>query len=118
MFQIDQIFDLNLSLYSYIPLSEVHTLIEIRENEKTQSTVNFRKIGNNNKQLHPNALICWYKIELTSDHVHYTKRNDSFMNHMALVLEDELQNIVRTDNEVKIKIQQVKGLVSIKLITD
>ncbi|XP_043671850.1 protein arginine N-methyltransferase 9-like isoform X3 [Vespula pensylvanica] len=111
-YKIDQIFDLNLSLYSYIPLSEVHTLIEIRENEKTQSVVNFRKIGNNNKQLYPNALICWYKIELTSDHVHYTKRNDSFMNHMALVLEDELQNMIQADNEVKIKIQQVKGLLS------
>lgn len=83
-----------------------------------QSVVNLRKVNNSKKQLYPNALICWYKIELISDHVHYTKRNNSFMNHMALVLEHELQSIIRADKEVKIKIQQVKGLVSIKLITE
>ncbi|KAK2589218.1 hypothetical protein KPH14_002023 [Odynerus spinipes] len=117
-YKIDQIFDLNSSLYSYEPLSEVYTLIEIKENEKMQSIVNFKKVDNGNKQLYPNALICWYKIELISDHVHYTRKNDSFMNHMALVLEHELQSITQADKEVKIKVQQIKGLVNIKLITE
>ncbi|KAL0133788.1 hypothetical protein PUN28_001036 [Cardiocondyla obscurior] len=114
-YKINQIFDLNWSLYSCEIMSEAQILVEINETETTETFVNFGKINNKGKTI-PNALICWYKIQLSPHHVHNTKNNESFMNHTAIVLEDELRDIILRDKEVKIKIYQMKGLVKITIL--
>lgn len=96
-------------------MSEARILIEINETEITETIVNFGKINSKEKIL-PNALICWYKIQLTPHHVHDTKKNDSFMNHTAIVLENELKDIILRDKEIKIKVHQMKGLVKITIL--
>lgn len=104
---------MNSSLYSCETLSEPQILAEINETETTEAIVNFGKISYVNKRTLPNALICWYKIQLSPDHIHDTKRNNSFMNHTAVVFEDDLQDIILKDQEVKIKVHHMKGLVKI-----
>lgn len=84
--------------------------------ETTEALVNFGKIDSTNVKSLPNALICWYKIQLDPDHTHDTKKNNSFMNHTAIVFEDELKNIILRNEEVKVKIYQMKGLVKISLL--
>lgn len=96
-------------------MSEARILIEINETETTETIVNFGEINNKEKIL-PNALICWYKIQLSPHHVHDTKKNDSFMNHTAIVFENELRDIILRDKEVKIKVHQMKGLVKITIL--
>ncbi|XP_024882585.1 protein arginine N-methyltransferase 9-like [Temnothorax curvispinosus] len=114
-YKINQIFDLNSSLYSCEIMSETQILAEINETETTETIVNFGEISNKGKIL-PNALICWYKVQLSPYHVHDTKKNDSFMNHTAIVLEDKLRDIILRDKEVKIKVHQMKGLVKITIL--
>ncbi|XP_011858120.1 PREDICTED: uncharacterized protein LOC105555698 isoform X2 [Vollenhovia emeryi] len=114
-YKINQIFDLNSSLYSCEIMSEVRILVEVNETVTTETIVNFDEISNKGKNL-PNALICWYKVQLSPHHVHDTKKNDSFMNHTAIVLEDELRDIILRDKEVKIKVHQMKGLVKITIL--
>lgn len=113
--QINQIFDLNSSLYLYEPLSDVNVLIEMRENEVAERVINFGKISATNNKLLPNALVCWYKVRLTLNHNYDTKRNGSFMNHTAILLEDELKNSILQGNEVCIKVQQAEGIIRIKV---
>jgi len=108
-YKINQIFDLNSSLYSCEIMSEARILVEINETETTETIVNFGEISK--EKILPNALICWYKIQLDPHHVHDTKKNDSFMNYTAIVLEDELR-----DKEIKIKVHQMKGLVKITIL--
>lgn len=115
LLQINQIFDLNSSLYSCEIMSEVRTLIEINETETTETIVNFGEINNKEGKILPNALICWYKIQLSPHHVHDTKK-DSFMNHTAIIFENELRDIILRDKEVKIKVHQMKGLVKITIV--
>ncbi|XP_025263175.1 protein arginine N-methyltransferase 9 isoform X2 [Camponotus floridanus] len=115
-YKINQIFDLNSSLYSYKIISEAQTLIEMNETETTEAIINFGQINCTKKKTLPNALICWYKIQLSPQHIHDTKKNDSFMNHTAIVFEDELRNIILKNKEVKIKIHQIKGLVKITVL--
>lgn len=116
LLQINQIFDLNSSLYSCKIISEAQTLIEMNETETTEAIVNFGQINCTKKKTLPNALICWYKVQLSPQHIHDTKKNDSFMNHTAIVFEDELRNIILKNKEVKIKIHQIKGLVKITVL--
>jgi len=116
LLQINQIFDLNSSLYSCEIMSEAQILVEINETETTETIVNFGKIINKEGKILPNALICWYKIQLSPHYIHDTKKNDSFMNHTAIVFEDELKNIILRDKEIKIKIHQMKGLVKIVIL--
>lgn len=116
MLQINQIFDLNSSLYSCEIMSEVQTLIEINDMETIEAIVNFGQIKCTKKKTLPNALICWYRVQLSSHHIHDTKKNDSFMNHTAIVFEDELRSVILKDKEVKIKVHQMKGLVKITVL--
>ncbi|XP_076223468.1 protein arginine N-methyltransferase 9 isoform X2 [Nomia melanderi] len=111
-FKINQLFDLNSSLYLHEPLSDINILIEIKESEFVERIVNFGKI---NATRLPNALICWYEVRLTLNHNYDTKRNGSFMNHTAILLEDELKSIILRGNEVYLKVQQVEGVVRIKV---
>lgn len=115
MLQINQVFDLNSSLYLCEPLSDVHVIIEVKESEVAERVVNFGKINATNDRRLPNALICWYKIRLTLSHSYDTKRNGSFMNHTAIVLENELTNIILQGNEVHVKVQQAEGVIRIKV---
>ncbi|XP_012522891.1 protein arginine N-methyltransferase 9 [Monomorium pharaonis] len=115
-YKINQIFDLNSSLYSYEIMSEARILIEINETQTTETIVNFGEINNEERKTLPNALICWYKIQLGPHHVHDTKKNNSFMNHTAIVFEDELRDVILRDKEVKVKIHQMKGLVKITVL--
>jgi len=96
-------------------MSEAQILVEINETETTETIVNFGKIINKEGKILPNALICWYKIQLSPYHIHDTKK-DSFMNHTAIVFEDELKNIILRDKEIKIKVHQMKGLVKIVIL--
>ncbi|XP_076663837.1 protein arginine N-methyltransferase 9 isoform X2 [Andrena cerasifolii] len=114
-FKINQVFDLNSSLYLCERLSDVHLIIEMKESEIAERVVNFGKINATNEKPLPNALICWYKIRLTLNHSYDTKRNGSFMNHTAILLEDELKNTILQGNEVCIKVQQAEGVVRIKV---
>lgn len=93
-------------------MSDARILTEINETETIEAVINFGKINGVNTTL-PNSLVCWYKIQLCSDHVHDTRKNESFMNHTAIVFEDELRDVILGDKEVKIKIHQMKGLVKI-----
>ena len=102
--QISQIFDLNSSLYSCKIMSDARILTEINETETIEAVINFGKINGVNTTL-PNSLVCWYKIQLCSDHVHDTRKNESFMNHTAIVFEDELRDVILGDKEVKITAQ-------------
>lgn len=97
-------------------MSEVQILIEISEMETTEAIVNFGQINSKKRETLPNALICWYKVQLSPHHIHDTKKNDSFMNHTAIVFEDELRNVILKDKEVKIKVHQMKGLVKITVL--
>lgn len=97
-------------------MSEGKILVEISETETTETIVNFGEISNKGGKILPNALICWYKIQLSPHYVHDTKKNDSFMNHTAIVLEDELRDIILRNKEVKIKVYQMKGLVKIAIL--
>ncbi|XP_003398969.1 protein arginine N-methyltransferase 9 isoform X1 [Bombus terrestris] len=114
-FKINQIFDLNSSLYLYEALSDINVLIEMRENEVAERVINFGKISATNNKLFPNALVCWYKVRLTLNHNYDTKRNGSFMNHMAILLEDELKNSILQGNEVCIKVLQGEGIIRVKV---
>ncbi|XP_076231186.1 protein arginine N-methyltransferase 9 isoform X2 [Calliopsis andreniformis] len=114
-FKINQVFDLNSSLYLCEPLSDVHVIGEIKESEVAEHVVNFGKINATNDRPMPNALICWYKVRLISNHSYDTKRNGSFMNHTAILLEDELKNIILQGNEVYIKVQQAENVIRIKV---
>ncbi|CAK9806939.1 Protein arginine N-methyltransferase 9 [Anthophora quadrimaculata] len=114
-FKINQIFDLNSSLYLYKALSDVNVLIEMRENEVAERVINFGKISATNNKSLPNALICWYKVRLTLNHNYDTKRNGSFMNHTAILLEDELKNTILQGNEVCLKVQQAEGVIRVKV---
>lgn len=96
-------------------MSEPQVLAEINETETTEAIVNFGKISSTKETL-PNALICWYKIQLSPDHVYDTKNNDSFMNHTAVVFEDDLQDIILRNQEIKIKVHHMKGLVKIAVL--
>lgn len=116
MLQINQIFDLNSSLYSFEVLSDVHLLMEISETETIETIVNFGKINCAKRKTLPNALVCWYKIYLSPDHIHDTNKNNTFMNHTAIVFEDELRDIILRDKEVKIKVYQMKGLVKVTVV--
>ncbi|XP_029661156.1 protein arginine N-methyltransferase 9-like [Formica exsecta] len=115
-YKINQIFDLNSSLYSCEIMSEAQTLIEMNGTETTEAVVNFGQMNSTKRKTLPNALICWYKVQLSSQHIHDTKKNDSFMNHTAIVFEDELRNIILKDKEIKIKVHQMKGLVKITVL--
>lgn len=97
-------------------MSEAQTLIEMNEMETTETVVNFGQMNSTKRKTLPNALICWYKVQLSSQHIHDTKKNDSFMNHTAIVFEDELRNIILKDKEIKIKVHQMKGLVKITVL--
>lgn len=114
--QINQVFDLNSSLYSCEILSKTQILTEISQTETTEVVVNFGRISNAKRKALPNALVCWYKIHLSPDHIHDTRKNDSFMNHTAIVFEDELRDIILKDKEVKIKVHQMKGLVKVTVL--
>ncbi|XP_012272550.1 protein arginine N-methyltransferase 9 [Orussus abietinus] len=114
-YKINQVFDLNSSLYQYEPMSDVNVLIKINEAETTESLVNFGRIKETKNSLAPNALVCWYRICLSPEHVHDTRRDSSFMNHTAIVLEDELKDISLKGGEVNIKVLQMKGLVKVSL---
>ncbi|XP_011707717.1 PREDICTED: putative protein arginine N-methyltransferase 9 isoform X1 [Wasmannia auropunctata] len=115
-YKINQIFDLNSSLYSCEIMSDARILVEINETKTTETIVNFGEISNKEGKILPNALICWYKVQLSPYHVHDTKKNDSFMNHTAIVFEDELRDIILRGKEVKIKVHQMKGLVKIIIL--
>ncbi|XP_076642269.1 protein arginine N-methyltransferase 9 isoform X2 [Halictus rubicundus] len=114
-FKINQLFDLNSSLYLHEPLSDINMLIEMKESEIAERIVNFGKINATTNRPLPNALICWYKVKLTLNYNYDTKRNGSFMNHTAVLLEDELKSTALKGNEVYIKVQQVEGVVRIRV---
>jgi len=107
---------LNSSLYSYKVFSEAQTMIEIKETETTETIVNFGKVGMTERNIFPNALLCWYKIQLSTSHIHDTMKNDSFMNHTAIIFENELRDAILKNENIKIKVHQVKGLVNIKFV--
>jgi len=92
-------------------------MIEIKETETTETIVNFGKVGITERNIFPNALLCWYKIHFSADHIHNTMRNDSFMNHTAIIFEDELRNVILKNENVRIKVHQVKGLVKITVLS-
>lgn len=92
-------------------MSPVKTLLEMDETEIREYVINFGKFDPTKKL--PNALLVWYKIHLSENNVCETKRDDSFMNHMAMVLEDEIKNSVQRDDEVIIKILQMRELIRI-----
>ncbi|XP_051165177.1 protein arginine N-methyltransferase 9-like [Leptopilina boulardi] len=112
-YQINQVFDLNSSLYQHEVVSEVKTLLEMDETEIRECVVNFGKFQTTKKL--PNALLVWFRIHLSENNVCETKRDDSFMNHMAVVMEDEIKNSVQLDNEVIIKILQMRDLIRISV---
>ncbi|XP_053980869.1 protein arginine N-methyltransferase 9-like isoform X1 [Hylaeus volcanicus] len=114
-FKINQIFDLNSSLYLHEPLSDEVIVMEMKESEVAERIVNFGRINAVDNKPLPNTLICWYKIRLTLNLNYDTRRNGSFMNHTAILLEDELKNIILQGNEVCIKVQQAEGVVRIKV---
>lgn len=97
-------------------MSEARILVEINETEITETIVNFGEKNNKKGKTLPNALICWYKIQLSPHHILDTKKNDSFMNHTAIVFEDELKDMIQKDKEIKIKVHQMKGLVKITIL--
>jgi hypothetical protein len=107
---------LNSSLYNYIALSDIRTLIEIDESELKEEVISFGKIDLVKCKTVPNALICWYKICIDNDKNHETKRNKSFMNHMAVVFENELENKALQGEDINIKVQQMHDLVRIRVI--
>ncbi|XP_011501032.1 PREDICTED: putative protein arginine N-methyltransferase 9 isoform X2 [Ceratosolen solmsi marchali] len=115
-FKINQVFDLNSSLYNYKALSDVKILVEIDESEMKEKVINFGKIDLEKYKTTPNALICWYKIHISNDKYYETKRKRSFMNHTAIVFESELEKKALQGEDVNIKIQQMHDLVKIKVI--
>jgi len=92
-------------------------MIEIKETETTEAIVNFGKVRTTERNIFPNALLCWYKIQLSTGHIHDTMKNDSFMNHTAIIFEDELRDVILKNENVKIKVYQVKGLVKITVLS-
>lgn len=97
-------------------MSEVKTLVEMDESEMKEEIVNFGKIDVKKNRLIPNALVCWYKICINDDITQETRRTNSFMNHMAIVFENELSDKVSYDEDVNIKIQQMRDLVKISVL--
>lgn len=91
-------------------------MIEINETESTEAIVNFGKIKATERDALPNALLSWYKIQLDADHVYDTMKTSSFMNHTAIIFEDELRNVISRNKHVKIKVHQVKGLVKLTVL--
>lgn len=83
------------------------------ETEIRECVVNFGKFQTTKKL--PNALLVWFRIHLSENNVCETKRDDSFMNHMAVVMEDEIKNSVQLDKEVIIKILQMRDLIRISV---
>ncbi|XP_058802002.1 protein arginine N-methyltransferase 9-like isoform X2 [Phymastichus coffea] len=115
-FKINQVFDLNSSLYNSIALSNVKTLTEMDEAEMKEEIFNFGVINVQKLRTVPNALICWYNIFITDDVVIETKRENSFMNHTAIVFNNEFDNKVLQGEDIKIKIQQMRDIVRISVV--
>nr|XP_046472761.1 protein arginine N-methyltransferase 9-like isoform X1 [Neodiprion pinetum] len=115
-FEINQVFDLNSSMYECRPSTNAVTLTQLDDSETNESLVNFGKISVPERAI-PNALICWYEIQLAPEHIHSTRRCDSFMNHTAVVLEDHLRELVLQDKEITFKVYQMNGLVRVTLVT-
>ena len=107
---------MNSSLYNHTALSDVLTLVEIDDTEVKEEIINFGKINIDKQEIIPNALICWYKICLSNHNMHETKRSSSFMNHMALVFEKELQEKVLQGENVLIKVRQMRDIVKISVV--
>ena len=91
-------------------MSEVNTLMEMDETQIKEHIISFGKFDMT-KTL-PNALIVWYRIHFSENNIYDTRRINSFMNHMAVVLEDEIKDLVQRDDEVKIKIFQMRDLIN------
>lgn len=96
-------------------MSEPKILAEINESEFNEEVIVFNKINAKSNQNIPNALLCWYKIFITDNLVIETKRNNSFMNHSAIVLENELKNKVLAGEDVYIKVKQMCNLVRVSV---
>lgn len=109
-------FELNSSLYNYVAVSKSTTLAELDEAEMKREILNFGTVDLETSKVIPNALICWYKICVTDDITLETKRDNSFMNHTAIVLEKELLQQVLDKKDVQIQIQQMRDIVRIALV--
>ncbi|XP_066592909.1 protein arginine N-methyltransferase 9-like isoform X2 [Prorops nasuta] len=116
-YKIDQVFDLNSSLYMCHPLSDAQIMTQIVDGVQ-ESAVTFRSIDMKNNESLPNALVCWYKVKLTNEYIYSTNRINSFMNHMAVIFEDDSQNVMPKAADIKIKIRQMNGLISVKVISN
>ncbi|KAJ8672731.1 hypothetical protein QAD02_003991 [Eretmocerus hayati] len=114
-FKINQVFDLHSDLYYCDMLSDVEKLIEMDDAEMKEEIVDFKILESSNSKIHPNALICWYEIHLTDNIIQNTRRNNSFMNHMAFVYENELDQVANGEN-VSVKIQQMRDIVKVKIV--
>ena len=114
-FQINQVFDLNSSLYNYVALSEEKNILEVDDFDIKEIIVNFGKINLQKKELIPNSLIIWYKICIDASNECETKRNNSFMNHSAVIFETKMQEKVMQEKDIYIKFQKMYNLIRITL---
>lgn len=107
-------FDLNPSLFSYDVLSDEKVLAEIEGSGESEAVIDFGKISVYGDKT-PNALLCWYRIEFSNHHEIDTKRKNSFINHTAIILEDQLEDAVLQKTNVKLRIFKMGDLVKISL---
>lgn len=97
-------------------MSEGEVLIEITKSEISENIVSFGKLHKSHNKHSPNALICWYKIRICGKYEYHTNRTGSFMSHMAIVLEDELNNVALHNKDVYLKVLHSHSLIDIKVL--
>ncbi|XP_011311279.1 uncharacterized protein [Fopius arisanus] len=109
-----QRFDLDSTLYNYEEVTQERVLVQIDEGNATTAVADFGIIQGD---VLPNVLICWYTIHLDDDNCISSRRDNSFMNHSAIVLGDDLKGIVQRRENVRFKVLQMKGLTRVTLLS-
>ncbi|XP_063982952.1 uncharacterized protein LOC135165513 isoform X2 [Diachasmimorpha longicaudata] len=109
-----QRFDLDLALYKAVEVSEERVLVQIDEGNTTSAVANFGKIQQ--RGVLPNVLVCWYTIHLDGGNCVASRRENSFMNHSAIILEDEVKGVIERGEDVRFKVLQMTGLTRVSLV--
>lgn len=108
-----QRFDLDSTLYKYEEISEERVLVQIDEGNATSAVANFGKFEGKV----PNVLVCWYTIHLDGGNCVGSRRDNSFMNHSAIVIGEEINGVIERGEDVRFKVLQMKGLTRVTLVT-
>lgn len=110
-FQLKQFYELNSSLYNCEFLSSPISLLEIDKSNETRGTTTLNRYRVEDPL--PNAIICFYKINFTEDLSCTTKRENSFVDHTALIIDEEMKSFSSNVEELKVEVSHYLGFIKL-----